>query len=730
MAWHAQLGADNITATAAGRQIAWQRPMSLVADIHEGSTGPIVDKLQCESDFLKMHANGTPDALAASLSFNLQQLSDQLGQFVDLGSLQLAGEGWGNLNWKRSADQQFDADAEIRLQNFQLGLPNQPAWREDNLVALFSAKGQTDLAQKTRVDSATVGVKSGSDQIDVRLTQPIATLQQGGVWPLRVQAQGQLQNWPGRLAAWMPTKNCRLNGNYTLTVDGIFSKDNIDLRQTTLAATPLIVATPWINMNEPKLDASLVASWDPSKRRLQITPATLTCATIAIQANNVALAVPEQGPIELSGSLKYQGDAARLRQWFSDPAQPATWQLAGDLNGAATISQSGGTIRGETTTDLTNLAVVDRSGQQFQEPRMRLVAKGQYDNQTTIVQLEKFELTSSVVAAGAVGHVAPVNNVTNADINGQINYDMERLASLLRPYLGSGVRIVGRGASPVTYRGPFSLAGSSASAGLRWDMANIYGLQIGPGQIKAGLDNGILKIDPLDLAVSQGRLHLAPTIRMSPDPMELTLPRGPLLQQIQIDPVLCSTMMKYIAPVLADVASAQGSFSIDLDSCRIPLNNPSQGELVGRFTVHQIEVGPGPLVRAFAVLLGRESPAKLRQQSVVPFRMYGGRIEHQGLELVFPDFTIRTSGSVGLDQSMNIMAEMPIPPKWIQSNPMAAQALQGQTIRIPVGGTLSKPQLDQRAVQDLTRQFMQKATENVIQGEVNKQLDRLFGPKK
>jgi hypothetical protein len=79
---------------------------------------------------------------------------------------------------------------------------------------------------------------------------------------------------------------------------------------------------------------------------------------------------------------------------------------------------------------------------------------------------------------------------------------------------------------------------------------------------------------------------------------------------------------------------------------------------------------------------------------------------------------------------MAIMAEMPVPPKWSQSNPIAAKALQGQTIRVPIGGTLSKPQLDQKVMQDLTRQFMQKAAENMIQGEMNKQLDRLFGPKK
>ena len=121
MTWHGQFSADNLTATASGRKIAWQNPPSLVLDAHETPAGPVVDALRCESDFLKIHASGTPDALAASLSFNLKQLSDQLGQFVDLGTMQLAGEGWGNLNWKRSPQQLFDADADLQAAQLPVG---------------------------------------------------------------------------------------------------------------------------------------------------------------------------------------------------------------------------------------------------------------------------------------------------------------------------------------------------------------------------------------------------------------------------------------------------------------------------------------------------------------------------------------------------------------------------------------------------------------------------------
>ncbi|MCD4727074.1 MAG: hypothetical protein K8R46_05410, partial [Pirellulales bacterium] len=317
-----------------------------------------------------------------------------------------------------------------------------------------------------------------------------------------------------------------------------------------------------------------------------------------------------------------------------------------------------------------------------------------------------------------------------AQIEGKLRYDVERLAGLLRPNLGSGVGITGRGESPVWYRGPFSLDAGSAAAGIKWDWANVYGFQIGPGELKAAMADGAVRIEPLDLAVSRGRMRLAPHVRLTPGPIELTLPAGPLMEKVQIDPAMCSSLLKYIAPVLADVTSAQGSFSIVLDACRIPLAEPKKSDLAGRFLIHSIQIGPGSLVRELAVLLGRESPARLRQESAVAFQMKDGRIYHNNLELIFPDLTVRTQGYVGLDQTLDLVAEMPIPPKWLAGNPLASKAMSNQVIRIPLKGTLGKPQLDRRETERLSRQFIQKAAGNLLEDELNKQLDRLLGPRK
>jgi translocation and assembly module TamB len=738
---HGQIAAGNLVATENGRQFAWPNPITLVLDAHDAAQGPVVDSLQCESDFLKIHAAGTPDNMAASLSLNLKELGDQLGKFIDLDNVQLAGDGFGNVNWKRDPQQQFTADAELQLHNLQVVLPDKQPWREENLLLYCSAKGKTDAAADTRLDTAAVNVQAGDDRLTAQLLQPVADLKQGGIWPVRVLMQGQLRNWTARAASFLPLSNWRVAGTADLDVQATASKDGVNIGQAKIHATQFALASPYINMQEPELELTAAGSWNQRQYRLQLSPAALATTSLAVQADNFIMAMPQNGPFEISGTVKYQGDLGRLSQWFVDRAKPQTWAMGGQFVGNLQFKQAANLVKIEAAADVNNLAVADSTGGKFQEPLIRLSARGDYENKTGTIRLEQAQIASSFVAAAVAGRYAQSGlekdtdkrdsspSSPQADFTGQINYDLDRLCGLLRPYLGPNVRIAGRGASGASWRGPLTLAAGSANAGLKWDSADVYGFQVGPGEIKPMLADGVLRIEPAELAVSQGKVYLAPKIRLAPQPMELTVPPGPLVRQVQINPRMCAFFLKFIAPVLADVTSAQGTFSIDMEGCRIPLSDPAKGEFSGRFIIHSIEIGPGPLIRELAVLMGRETPAKLRREGVVPFQMANGRIYHKDLELIFPDFTIRTYGSVGLDQTLAIMTEMPVPPKWLENNPLAS-SLKNQTIRIPIAGTLQKPQLDRAAMEQLSQQFIKNAAKNMLEEGLNKGLDQLFKQQK
>ncbi len=613
--WHGQLDTTPLHATADGRQIAWQQPITVVLDAHNTPQGPVVDKLDCQSDFLGVRAAGTLDDFAATINLSLNQLADRLGQFSDLGGLQLAGQGGGTMTWKRS-QQQFDAGARFQLDGFQWAVKGTPAWREDNIVVSAAAKGQTDLADKTRIDAASLTLMTATDRLDASLTEPIVDLRNAGAYAVHVGLQGQLQNWPSRLAAWIPAGSTRLQGAYNLQADA---------------------------------------------------------------------------------------------------------------------KAAAGLLRAQATARVSNLAILDSSGPQFQEPEITLSAAGQYDSKSQSLDLEQVQVTSSMLAAGAAGRIAPAGGHNEGQFKGQINYDLERLCGLLR--LGDGIHLTGRGTSDAWYRGPLTVSNAmttgQAEAGARWDQADLGGFNLGRGELKATMQSGVVQMTPLELTVGQGRVHLAPRLVLRPEPVTLTLPAGPLAEQIQIDPAMCASMLRFAAPAIASVSSARGTFSIILDSCRIPLGDPKKSDVVGRLVIHSVEIGSGPMLGQLSTLLSNNAPAKVKQESVVSFVVRDGKVHHEGLELQFPELTIRTSGDVGFDKTLNITAEMPVPPKWLAGNNVLTQAVKNQVIRLPIKGVLDKPQLDQQEMARQSQQFagqaIRQAAGTVIQQQGNRLLDGLDG---
>jgi hypothetical protein len=741
MTWQGQLSANNLTAQNQGRQLAWQQPILVVLAAREKQGGFIVDSLRCDSDFLKIEGAGTTEDFSAVANLDLNQLVGQLNGLIDFGNVRLAGNGSATLHWRQPPQRDFLAEGQLQVQGLQLVVPDRPAWTEERLMANFSASGRTDFSSNTRLGTLTLDATAGDDRLEARLVQPIPDFRDGGTWPLAVRSTGELARLLPRLSPWFSCDGLQLAGRYDLQTQLIGKSGSLHVSSGKLVVDQLLVNTGSWNLQEPHAELDAEGGYDQTRQRLDLKSARLTSTTLTAQTQGLVLAYPATCPAELAGSIVCQGNLDRLQQWLVNPKQPAEWRLGGQLAGVVELQPSPAGFATRLDASINNLAVAHASGQQFQEPQVRLVGRGNYQRQQGVFVIEQAELVSGTVGATAVGQYLTKDDANQLQADAKVNYDLEKLSALLRSYLGDGIYAAGRGSCPINYQGPLAMAGSRATAAFGWQWANLYGFEVGSGEIQAALTNGTLQMRPLELAVSEGRVRFAPQVRLSDTPMLLSVAPGRVAEQIRINPRMCAHGLQYIAPVMAGVATAEGRFTIELDSCHLPLSEPSHGEFSGRMIIHDVQIGPGPLVQELAIVLGRPYPAQLTRQSVIPFRLVDGRVYHQNLELVFPDVTIRTSGSVGLDQTMAIMAEMPVPPKWIGNNPLGA-ALKNQTIRLPISGTLSKPAIDRRVLDQLSQQFVRNAAQGVIQDQVikhqdeiqkglnkvNRELDRLFGP--
>jgi hypothetical protein len=268
-------------------------------------------------------------------------------------------------------------------------------------------------------------------------------------------------------------------------------------------------------------------------------------------------------------------------------------------------------------------------------------------------------------------------------------------------------------------------------------------LLIGKGELKAALGGGVLQFAPLQVPVSEGRFQAVSRIELNATPARLLVDQGQLIDKVRISPELCRTWLKYVAPLLADATRAEGRFSVALDGAKVPLTDTNKSDIHGQLTIHSAQVGPGPAAQEFISMAQQVKtilnggPASSGQgaasnwlvipEQTVRVDVADGRVHHQGLTMSAGDVVIRTSGSVGLDESLAIMAEVPIRDEWV-TNKKYLSSLRGTTIQIPLQGTLSKPRLDNRMLRELSTRMIGGAARGVLQDEVNRGLQRLFGP--
>ncbi len=765
--WTGTLTSTPILARANGNTIGWRDPVSVEVAAHQGASGPIVDRLMCQSSFLKIEGAGTPEQLTATASFDLGQLVGELDQFVDLGDLRLGGQGAAQLQWQQSPSGQFALRGQLRANQFQLAMPSHRPWRENELVIDLDSAGTLAAGELKQMSTLRITGKAGAEQLAVQLMQPVTDYKQEAL-PLSLNWQGQLAAWMPRLEPWFDLSSWDVSGPAAVEANLRWGTDRCEVQPLRLRAQDLHMWGKGLFVDEQQFDLQAAARWDSKASQLEIPQAQVNAGQIALQVTGGRWSAPTGAAAAAGGNLSLTAELAQLNRWRQDPRRPATQGLSGRLTLQAELANSAGRTTAQSRGQIENFVMIDQpttapaevgafgdahfdgarrqqpQAAEWREPKIDLTLQGVYDEASGQVQLQQAAVSSNALRCEVAGAARDLANRCEIDLNGKLDYDLAQLAPIYRKYLGSNAEIVGRQSRAFRLQGPLAgskswtqlAAGMTGVGSLGWDRAQILGLQIGQGVLTAHVGNNMITTDPLDLAVSEGRLTLAPQIRLV-SPAELLIAPGPLATNMRLSPELCAQGLKFIAPVLAEATVAEGKFSITMDGAKIPLPHPLGSDATGKLVVHSAEVRPGPLAEQF-ILLGKQISAILSQRRPpselgttqalltltdqnISFRLVEGRVYHQGLEFNAGTVLVRTHGSVGLDETVSIMAEIPIRDEWVAREPILA-GLRGQTLEIPIQGTLARPQIDRKAIDKLGGKLFENAARGAVIDQLNKLL--------
>lgn len=739
--WRGDLTTTNLRGKSHGRDIIWDQPLTVEFAVGPPLSGlPRIEKLRCQSDFVSLSATSGPDSLTLDGRCDLDRFRQQVSQWIDLSAFDIGGEGTLRLVATKREGDGFQLKGEATFQQTRLIDSNGTHRQSDKVRIDLNVAGVAALDQPLRLNGGGVTIQGAGDGLGLYIVEPIPDLSRFDRGELRLIVRGQLERWQGRLTPWLaPLREFQSAGPVDLTLLAKLEPDGmkfVDIDAKLGEAVPGREARfvgYGLDLQEPTISLKTSGTLRHSTGKLLLGTTDLITPSMQMKLASIEAGNGATGGFSILASGSMNGDLARLQKWFQRTPIPLPEQVRGIASGKIHVGINGGAIRVDVDLRAENPAYGHPSDPTWKDSKLTVVGAVELDPSKDLVRLSGFQLQGTGVGCTADGTIANIMTTRDVNLIGELRYDLEKLEPQLRSVLGPQLLARGHETRAFKVEGSFvsgnvsTLVQLNGEGGLAWRELKCFGADVGSADLGITLKKGWLVVPTLETTLNQGKLKLVSSVRLDPGPSELVLYQGTTVDRAVVTPEMCADALGYVAPILARAAEAEGAFSLTIDAGRVPLDRPESGDINGRITLHSVRVGPGPLLKELSVLSSSPNSITLAKEQVVPFRMVKGRVYHENLRLSFPELTITTSGSVGIDGTLDLVAEMPIPPKWLGKTPLTA-SLAKQTLRIPIGGTLSQPRLNEQAMRNYLAQLTRDTAKDLIKEELEKKFQKLIRP--
>ena len=774
------LDTANLKANRAGQAIVWNEPIRLVGNVVESNGTFALQSLQCISDFLTVNGSANISEAVFDVNGDLSLLTDRLSDFIDMQSFAAEGVLAGRFGWQLrdnsgngatleslsvAQDRPIEVIGNFQINNPVIRMPGLPDWKQAKIDMQTSASLVSMAAGNIQVNQAGVRANLGTEQFVASLAEPVADASNHPVWRFSTQATGDLGGLLRHVQNFVDLGPIRATGATNITgmttiAGNLIDISNLkyDLRDVAFDGFSLIVREPQING-----DAHL--TYNLNTGTVDLKNVTLSSRALSASGQNVQIIVAEN--IQVNGDVAFRADVNRAADWIQMSPTDDSIFWFGDAEGKLRMASDEQGIGANLDMKIANLTAGQRSNaatsgnSAFQtvsaatsmatlwtEKVVDVQGGVKLSNDFDSVLFNAMQVRANSISANLNGTISQLSSSMMADLNGVWNPRWEMINSLLDVYTGRTVQLQGEGEQPLLVRGPlFPTSAETASTGafispalqastrVAWSQGSVLELPIGGSQVDVIVDQGVAAVQTGEIAFAGGKIQLASQIDLRSAEPVLYIDRKRIMDNVELTPETARTVLKYINPLAADATAAQGQFSIDSEGVKVPLFDPMKMEANAIVTLHNVVIGAGPLAEQ---LIGsaKQLQTLLRPDKVndrdyqtwlkmseqaVPVNVKDGRVYHEGIKFSHDDIIVRTSGSVGLDQTIDMVAEIPIADDWLGNNEYLT-GLKGQSISIPISGTVSKPILDRRAIQNFSSQLAKQAASSAINKVVTDKL--------
>jgi hypothetical protein len=262
-----------------------------------------------------------------------------------------------------------------------------------------------------------------------------------------------------------------------------------------------------------------------------------------------------------------------------------------------------------------------------------------------------------------------------------------------------------------------------------------------PG-LTAVIEDATVQVRSTSLALPALDLdHLNVTLRLQQDEDGNLIVVEPvtIFNRQKLTPEICRSGMQLVAPLLASQIDLQGEFTFQLEKFQLPLlahgqqTSMADMDIAGVVKLHGAAISvkdsiARSIVRIIDRFLVLPIPDQMNvvEDSIVKFHVADGRVHHQGLAMILPhggrSIELQSSGSVGLDGSLDLQIEIKLPGTMAEGSELARLIGTGPFVLL-ASGTLDKPVLKPR----LQDQWPESLSQMLLSDDVLERASELMG---
>lgn len=724
---------DRVQGVSNGRRLSWDQPMMLKARGEAGPAGLRLDNLSLRSAFLNGDGHGDMRNMKLKLSADLQTALNELKKFIEMK--QWEGSGKANLDFdfkEKSADLN-SAALELDVQNLVLNRDRHQILPRQNLRAVLTADmNVADRLSSSKLIGPSLTVQSALATGKFTAAELGWNPADGLPAALDLKLDGnlslqQLSSLLQNLDKLPP--DTQLEGQSQIRTEGSLKSGQLFLNDVNVDTRPFILRQNKKTIKEDRLLLTTKGRIDLKKNSLMLAPVDIRIDAGTIRFPELSVADWTDALKDLRIKATADLDLTRLAAAYGDfMALPEKTEISGNGRFDVDVDFSSPTsqylrLRG----NLTPFKLVSDTLPTLSEKSVRVDADLKRSSDGRQVTIENLKIDSNALSLNANGKLEQVAENKVLEAKGNMGLDMALVSAYLKKSGQTQLEFSGREEKPFRIK--------LVSTGDRWEdplkhldfsgafhvkTIKAFGLDLTPNDVPVRITSGAADAS-LNSPANGGQLSLQPIINMQKEPYVLSFSNDlDILKNVQITRGLIDGLLATIHPLFKEAVIPDGLLGLHMKHFDWPLSEGGKNSaaFAGTLQLNGIRLNATPfLSRLLDVMRISEREILMKDQSI-DFEARNGRITSAPMTLDVGGNSLTLNGSVGFDNTLDFIARVPVTENLVGKD--AYRFLQGTTINLPIRGTVSKPQIDEQALQQATRNLVQQSLQkNVEQGVQN-----------